>query len=298
MTFKPSHLCYFVAVAQEGQVTGAAKKLRVAQPALSQAISRLEEQLGFSLFARSGKGVTLTEAGREFLPKARAVLAAERDVERQADALRRYASDTITVGFIGPPPTMTMPELFGLFGDRHPEAELSLQDLPFPRGRTHAWLDSVDVAICHLPEADRDVGTQMIRTEPRAVMAPASHRLADRVELSLAEVLEETFVSHHPDVQPGWAGFHSLDDHRGGPPPALTVAHAATSLQMLAIMTTHTAITLVPYCDAKIAQQALSGVAAIPLPDADPAILSLVWRADIVHPLVEALVDVARSPLG
>src|SRR5215208_3528437 len=68
------HLRYFVAVAQEENVSRAALKLHVSQPALSRQIRDLEEELGFLLLERSAKAVRLTEAGREFLAGARRVL--------------------------------------------------------------------------------------------------------------------------------------------------------------------------------------------------------------------------------
>src|SRR3954470_14099380 len=68
------HLRYFVAVAEAENVTRAAAKLRVAQPAVSRQIRDLEEELGLALLERSPKSVRLTDAGRIFLEEARAVL--------------------------------------------------------------------------------------------------------------------------------------------------------------------------------------------------------------------------------
>jgi len=59
-------LRYFVAVAEEGQMTAAAQKLHLAQPALSQGIAQLERQLGVELLRRNPHGVTLTPAGGSF----------------------------------------------------------------------------------------------------------------------------------------------------------------------------------------------------------------------------------------
>ena len=68
------HLRYFVAVAETENVTRAATKLHVSQPALSRQIHDLEDEIGFPLLERSAKSVRLTEAGRTFLIEARAVL--------------------------------------------------------------------------------------------------------------------------------------------------------------------------------------------------------------------------------
>ncbi|HWG09480.1 MAG TPA: LysR family transcriptional regulator [Solirubrobacteraceae bacterium] len=297
MPFKPAQLRYFVTVAEEGQVTSAAKRLEIAQPALSQAISQLESELGLQLLERHSRGVRLTPDGESFLPKARIAVETAHDAEREALSLARRASGTVEVGFVGPPPTISAPDLFAEFRRIHPDAELSFRDLPFPRGTTRSWLEEVDVAYCHQPDLEPGIRTQRVRFEPRAIVAHTTHPLAKEAEaeLRLDAVLDQTFIGYHPDVQPSWAAFHSLDDHRGGPPRAITAGHASTSLQMLGIMSTGAAITAVPACDAKIAHDALPDLIVFPLRDAAPAVLSLVCPSEGSHPLADALLNVAAS---
>jgi DNA-binding transcriptional LysR family regulator len=292
--FSQGQLRYFVTVSEEGQITRAAKRLHLAQPALSQAIAQLECELGVELLTRHPRGVTLTDAGEAFLVKARAVLAAEAETSQTALALKRAATDTIAIGFIGPPPTLSSPELFRAFAERHPQAHVSYLDLPFPRGQTASWLASVDVAFCHVPAVEPGICVQPVRVEPRALVVHRAHALAGDRELALTDVLDETFVSYHPDVQPAWAAFHSLDDHRGGAPGMLTDDHALSTLQMLGIMSSAGAVTTIPYGDAKLARQVLPDIVAMPLRDAEPAAVSLVWHEDASSSLLEDLLDIAK----
>jgi DNA-binding transcriptional LysR family regulator len=295
MDFKRGQLRYFLAVAEEGQITRAAARLHIAQPALTQAIRQLESELGVELLERHARGVTLTPAGETFLPKAQTAVAREEDAALSAKALVRSNRGILEIGFIGPPPTISAPDVFAAFASAHPEAELSFRDLPFPRGASASWLKEVDVAFCHPPEPDPGVQALALRVEPRTLVARRTHPLAHRAEVEVAEVIDETFVSYHPEVQPAWAGFHSLDDHRGGPPLSTTADHAVTSVQMLGIMTTREAVTAVPRCDAKLGEQLLPDLVAIPVSDARPAVLSVVWRTDNPNPLIDALVEVARG---
>ncbi len=296
MASRRSQLRYLVTVAEEGQITRAASKLKLAQPTVSQAIAQLERELGVELLERHPRGVTLTAAGETFIVKARAALAAETDAAQTARSLARAGRGAMAVGFIGPPPMTSTPELFAAFAEMHADAQITYRDLPFPSGATSNWLAAVDVAFCHRPHAEQGVRTHAVRVEPRAIVAHRMHPLARRDGVTAADVLDETFVSYDPDIQREWAGFHSLDDHRGAPPAHTTPDHALTSLQMLGIMSSSTrAITAVPHRDATIARQVLPDIVAMPLPELKPAAVSLVWRADNRNPLLESLLAAAQQ---
>jgi DNA-binding transcriptional LysR family regulator len=292
MEFKRGQLRNFVTVAEDGQMTRAARRLHLAQPALSQAISHLESELGIVLLERHARGVTLTPAGEAFLPKARAAVAAADDALRTAEALARVAGGRMDVGFIGPAPMVNAPELFGAFADAHPDADLSFRELPFPYSPTTSWLQEVDVAFTPPPMAERGVRIQTVRLEPRAVVMPRDHALAQRSELAVADVLDEIFIGYHPDVQTAWAGFGSFDDHRGRP-ARVNDDHARTPPEMLTMMAMRRAITAVPLSDARVIQGLLRGVVVIPVRDAEPAALSLVWLDGHHNPCVDALVALA-----
>src|SRR5216684_2285613 len=78
-------LAYFTRIAELGSITRAASHLRLAQPALTRHVQRLEEELGVALFTRANRGVRLTEAGEKLLESASRIL---RDVERTGDEIR------------------------------------------------------------------------------------------------------------------------------------------------------------------------------------------------------------------
>ncbi len=299
MSLKTDQLRYFVIVAEEGQITRAAKKLYIAQPALSQAIAQLESELGLQLLERHARGVRLTAAGAAFLEKARAVVDTERAVSLTAESLARAARGILEVGFIGPPPPLTANELFTAFADRNPGCEVAFRELPFPRGDTRAWLETVDVALCQPPAIGDGIGVFPVRTEPRALLVSTAHRLANGKEAHAGDALAETFISYRSDVQSEWAGFHSLDDHRGGPPAALTADHVATSLEMLGCLAVLAgAVTVLPLSDARLIEQVLPGVRALPIADAAPASISLVWSREAGHPRLQSLLDCAAECTG
>src|SRR5882757_9578022 len=122
------HLRYFIAAAEEENVTRAALKLHVSQPALSRQIRDLEAELGFLLLERSAKSIRLTEAGRVFLIEARAVL------QRLADGVRaaREVADGSGELHVGYAPSLSariLPRTLRAFQAELPKVRVKLHDL-------------------------------------------------------------------------------------------------------------------------------------------------------------------------
>jgi|CZKG01.1.fsa_nt_gi DNA-binding transcriptional LysR family regulator len=294
MAFRRGHLLYFVTVAQEGQITRAARRLHLAQPALSQAIAQLEADLGLELFERHARGVTLTPAGETFIVKAQAATSAWEEAVATARSFARAGQGTIEFGFLGSPPGLDSPGPLAAFAAAHPDIDVLYRELPFPSSPTARWLSEVDVAVCHLPPTDPDVWVQELRREPRVVLAPRRHPLAARRELCVAEILDSTFIGFHPSVEPAWAGFWSLDDHRGRRPPDTTADRALNPQEVLASLAVRNAITTVPASVVKVLQGALGDLVAIPLSDAAPANIVLAGAERRRNPLVGAMLEFAR----
>src|SRR5258706_212752 len=149
MLSRSRQLRYLVTIAEEGNMTTAAKRLKLAQPTLSQALGQLESEVGVKLLERSSKGVSLTPAGVAFLLKARVAAAAEADAIQTAEELARASRGGLTIGFVGPPPALARPELFAALEKQHPNVQVFFRELPFPHGTTTEWLARVAGATLH-----------------------------------------------------------------------------------------------------------------------------------------------------
>lgn len=295
MAFRRGHLRYFVTVADEGQITRAAAKLHIAQPALSLAVAQLESELGVKLLTRHARGVTLTPAGKIFYEKASLAVAANADAMETAQAMARTHSGSVEFGFLGAPPGLDSPASLAAFNEAYPEIQIRYRDLPFPTAPTSSWLAEVDVAVCHEPPEDSNVWQELLRREPRVVLAPRSHPLAQRSSLAVAEVLDQTFIGLHPSIDPKWSGYWSLDDCRGGPPTNVTVDRAGNPQEVLASLAARDAITTAPASVASVIVSVLPSIVAIPLAGAAPATIVLVGHKDRRNPLVARIVSFARS---
>src|ERR1700675_5218600 len=119
-------LSYFPRIAELGSITRAESHLRLAQPALTRHVQRLEEELGVALFTRANRGVRLTEAGQKLLDGATRIL---RDIERTGDEIRTqdaHPSGRIILGITPPLCPILVPELFARMRRDFPRVELKV----------------------------------------------------------------------------------------------------------------------------------------------------------------------------
>jgi DNA-binding transcriptional LysR family regulator len=295
MELRRGHLHYFVTVAEEASITKAAEKLHISQPTLSQAITLLESDLGLALLERHGRGVKLTADGDAFLVKARAAMSAWAEAFAVGQSYGSSGVNAIVFGFLGVPPGLDSPIPLERFLQTHPDSDLRYLELPFPTRETSTWLGEADIAVCHRPPPDPEIWRHPLRAEPRVALVPSGHALAGRPALSVAELLEETFIGFHPSVDPTWAGFWSLDDHRAAPPRRLTADAAANPQEVMAALALRDAITTVPESVARLVAGPAVNLAAIPVRDALPAQLELFGRRDSHSPRVAALLAFARG---
>jgi DNA-binding transcriptional LysR family regulator len=123
------HLRYFLAVAEAGHITGAAERLGMQQPPLSRLIQTMERELDVVLFRRKARGVELTDAGRAFYDKARAILA---DFDEAFEVARRTArgeQGRIRVGVTPTGPFHSLvPYAIRAFRESYPSVSLTLEE--------------------------------------------------------------------------------------------------------------------------------------------------------------------------
>jgi DNA-binding transcriptional LysR family regulator len=116
-------------VAEEENVTRAAERLHVSQPALSRQVRDLEDELGFALLKRTAKAVSLTEAGRTFLVEARAVLQRAEEAVRAARAVAAGGCGELHVGYAPSPTVRLLPAALRAFQAELPTVRVKLHDL-------------------------------------------------------------------------------------------------------------------------------------------------------------------------
>lgn len=117
----------FATIAETGQLTRAAEKLHVSQPALSAQLKALEEELEFTLFERTPSGMVLTPAGKRLLASAESVVAAAQNLQNEARAMKGALVGKVRIGTLSDPQFIRIGEFIGATAAKHPLLELELQ---------------------------------------------------------------------------------------------------------------------------------------------------------------------------
>ncbi len=146
----PRHLRAFVAVATLRSFHGAASTLHIGQPALSQAIAKLEEIVGVKLLERTTRSVSLTPAGEEFLADARRVLESNERLLQHGTDWATGGRGRLSILCIPSVAHRLLPNVMRLFKARYPGVQVEVHDLPDPVLRDRMSRDDGDLAILSL----------------------------------------------------------------------------------------------------------------------------------------------------
>ncbi len=190
------HLRYFQAVAEELSFSRAAKRLRIAQPALSRAVQELEQEIGSLLIERNRRTVALTPAGAVMLHETGLVL------ERLEESLRRVRRTAageegeLRLGYIGPPTQPFLGRLLHEFRRRYPKVSVHLEERTPERVWEMVAKGRLSVALTRpLPgQGERVLETLPLRQEPLGIVVPAGHPLAGRDTVSWKALATEPLI--------------------------------------------------------------------------------------------------------
>jgi DNA-binding transcriptional LysR family regulator len=203
------HFRYFIAVAEESSLGRAAHRLHVSQPALSNQIRELENELGLKLFTRSSRGVQLTEGGRVFLLGGRRALAAAKLAAEQAQEAAKGQRGRLVIGSYSALTVSFLPGVLSRFREQHPLVEITVLHLD-NRIQVEAVLNgSIMLGIGYyslaLEEDYQDqVSTRLLLRSPVVIICPKNRRSPKRVVPELKDFRHEQFLSIEPAYSFGY----------------------------------------------------------------------------------------------
>jgi DNA-binding transcriptional LysR family regulator len=229
------HLRYFAAVARELNFSRAAQQLHIAQPPLSRQIRQLEEELGAELFDRRSRPLRLTPAGQFFHAQAVQVLERLNEVRTSTRRIADGRRTWFGIGFV--PSTLygKLPEVIRRFRESQPEVDVGLSELTTLQQIEALKAGRIDVGFGRLRFDDDRIEGHVVVEDPVVVALRATHRLARRKRLPLAELVGEALLLYPATPRPSYAD-QVLDMFRSrglSPTVALEVNEMQTAIGLV-----------------------------------------------------------------
>ncbi|WP_372741229.1 LysR family transcriptional regulator [Neptunomonas sp.] len=195
-------LSAFIAVAESHSFSLAAEQLFITQSAVSKRIAQLEDQLSQKLFDRIGRKVTLTEAGRELLPRAKTIISAIKDAGRAMGNLSGIVKGPLSLAASHHISLHRLPPVLRRFTKEHPDVQLNLRfdesEIAY-NGVLHGDLELALITLA--PQPDPAIYSQSIWIDKLQYVVSRDHVLADKKHVSLEE------LTNYAAILPGASTF-------------------------------------------------------------------------------------------
>jgi LysR family transcriptional regulator, benzoate and cis,cis-muconate-responsive activator of ben and cat genes len=203
------HLRYFVAVAEELNMTRAAARLHVSQPPLSRQIRDLEDDLGVELIHHGSKPIRLTEAGQIFFSEAQAVLQRAAEATRSVKAICADANGQLNIGYAPSLTVKLLPEILRQFHEKNPAAQIHLHDLSTEEILCGLKDRRLDMALLIRPATKMLHGLLFENLQRYAVRVaiPLIHPLAKTRKISLEQLSNERLIAY---TKSGYPEYHEM----------------------------------------------------------------------------------------
>ncbi len=191
ITFRQMRL--FLALADTGSVSGAARALHVTQPTASMQLREVTEAVGLPLYEVIGRRVHLTDAGRDLAATARAIVDAWENFGQRVNAMHGLTRGRLRVAVVSTAKYF-VPRLLGSFCAQYPDIEIALEVLNRDGVVQRLRENLDDLYVMSMPPADLDLEDHVFLSNPLVLVAWQGHRLAKRRRIALADLAHERFV--------------------------------------------------------------------------------------------------------
>ncbi|WP_329792562.1 LysR substrate-binding domain-containing protein [Lentzea sp. DG1S-22] len=287
------HLRYFAAVAETCHFGQAAKRLNMAQPALSNAIRQLEDELGVCLLVRTTRRVVLTEAGKFFLDEALHTLDRVDAGIHGARLLNEGQSGLVRIGLTCSVTFAHMPFLIQSIRRELPGLEFEVHsDLSTEEQCVRLREETLDLGVVHPPVPD---GVELIPIceEPLIVVLPLDHPLAEKESLGIADLRDESFIT---GVKPESGIANAVMKMCLNADFSLKKKHVVSNMPtLLALVASGLGIGVVPDGARSVP---VPGVTFRPLSNAPMVPVALAWLSSKQSPVLAGVVKTFESLLS
>lgn len=289
-------LRYLVALADELNFTRAAEREHVAQPALSQQVRRLEEEVGLALVERTTRHVALTDAGELLVARARRVLAELAAAGTELQGLRGVDIGHVTIGAMHTMGPVDLSLALAEFHDHHPNVGLTVREQSSEEMAEMLRVDELDLAFLSVTERveAHGLGLYQLVSEELVVLLPLDHPLADRKQVRMTELANEQFISFRAGARLRELLFAAGREAHFEPRVTL---ESNESQRIRRLVARGLGVAILPRSDA---EGPGADVAVAPL--VEPSLrrdITLAWREGRRHaPAAKAFLELARDTFG
>ena len=271
-------LRYFLTVAEELHFGRAAIRLHLAQPPLTRQISALEAELGFKLFDRTSRTVTLTAQGRSFLPYARGVLEQVELAQVIAGKLAAGTAGQLALGYVS---SIALSDLFSqvihAFAQRFPDVQLTLVECASGSLGAQVADGRLDIGLSRRLPQSSEVQALSLGQEPLVAALASDSPLASQAQVSLAQLSAYPLILFPADHGSGLnQSIEQLYREHGQPLRAGPTGRQITSI--IALVAAGQGVALVPQCAQSLMHK---GVTYRPLVEVDACAQLLVLTRDV-----------------
>jgi DNA-binding transcriptional LysR family regulator len=273
MNIRFRHVRAFITVAGEKSFVRAAARLNVSQPALSQTILQFEENIGFSLFERTTRSMSLTKEGEALLDQAVSLNRQMDSFHTAIGALQKSVKNELRVGYLIGTAVEFIPAIVREFKRRRPDATLHLTEFDFTDPTAGLASAKTDCGIIRPPVDVGGLTIVELAREQCVACLPTGHRLGGQTTVVLDDILDEPFVAA---PTPGrWRDYWLANDHRIDR-PANVVFEAATVESELQAVATEKGISITADSTSKF--YARPGVIFRPISDMPQCVIAIGYR--------------------
>lgn len=280
-------LKYFVAVAEVLHFRHAAEIVHVAQPALSQQIRQLEQEIGAKLFERSHHKVQLTPAGKAFHSRAQSILKAVKQAVTDTLAVDHGEAGTVVIGFVSTAAVSVLPKVMAKIREDMPRAEVELKELATGEQIDGLYRSTIDIGFFHAKLENPALESVVVARDRLVVAMPKKNRFATRPRVNLKDLVDETVIIPARHARAGYFERVLAAYQDAGILPE-RVHHTGLVQSGLLLVGAGIGVSLVPECFTRIR---IGGVVYRRL-TSEPVPIDLLaaWRRDNASPVLARMI--------
>jgi len=268
----------------------------MAQQPLSFQIHKLESELGYSLFDRTTRSVSITPAGNELREKVEKAFATLNQGIENSQLIAEGKTGKLKIAYNSMIISSSVAELISRFKEQYTEVELILKEKNSPDLENSVLNQEVDIGIAGLIwQAYEKLDYHLISREKAVIAIPKKWALSDQNITSLKELKDQPFIAYSESSK--WKSYHDFISmcHLAGFRPNI-VQEAETDISVLGLVASGLGIALVPYCYINILENAICYKSLL-----DPEVLidiSLVWNSENMSPMAKNFAKMAMDTLN